>query len=175
MGLYFEMMKNWILILLLFLICSCFAKSARLSCYLSSLKNIKQFPSTEKEAKKIDSLNQKSKEFYEKCQREKLDCFVDEVKIYAEFKGGINKFREVLFENFKLPKNAKEGENHIRVTIGKNDDLEKIDILKYTDINTKAAIEDVFKLKELNNWTSAKIYSIRAKTQFEISIFIVKK
>ena len=90
-------------------------------------------------------------------------------------KEGASKFREVLFNKFKLPKHVKEGENRIRVTIGKNNNLEKIEILKYTDINSKKAIEDVFKLKELNNWSSTKIYSIPAKRQFEISIFIVNK
>lgn len=81
----------------------------------------------------------------------------------------------LLFNNFKLPKNAKEGENRIRVTIGKNNNLEKTEILKYTDANAKKAVEEVFKMKELENWSSAKIYNIPIKTQFEISIFIVQK
>ncbi|WP_379967226.1 hypothetical protein [Epilithonimonas sp. UC225_85] len=166
-------MKNWILILLLFIFCSCTAKSVKLGYYISTLDNIKELPPTGKESKIIDSLNQKSNEFSEKCKRENLSCFIDEVKTWAEFKGGANNFREVLFNNFKLPKNALEGENRIRVTVGKNNNLEKIEILKYTDINTKAAVEEVFKLKELDHWASAKIYNIPVRTQFEISIFIV--
>ena len=80
-----------------------------------------------------------------------------------------------LFNNFKLPKNAKEGENRIQVTIWKHNNLEKFEILKYTDVNTKKAVEEVFKIKELGYWSSAKIYNIPLKTQFEISIYIVKK
>lgn len=167
-------MRN-IIFILLFLICGCVAKPVRLSYYLSTLENIKDFPPTEREAKTIDSLNKKSKEFSEKCRRENLNCTIDSSEIWVEFKGGITKFRMILFNNFKLPQNAKEGENRVRVTIGKNNNLEKIEILQYTDVDTKQAIEDVFKLKELDNWASAKIYSIPVKTQFEISIFIVRK
>lgn len=156
--------------------CNCFVKYTNLRYYLSTLENIQDFPPTEKEAKTIDSLNQISREFYEKCKKEnELSCIVDGYEIWAEFKGGVSKFRELLFNNFKLPKNAKEGENRIRVTIGKSNGIEKIEILQYTDLDTKQAIEDVFKLKELDNWASAKIYSIPVKTQFEISIFIVNK
>lgn len=168
-------MKNWIAILFLFLICSCTAKSVRLKHYLSTLENIKRFPPNEKEAKVIDSLNQESKEFSEKCEREKLNCYIDGSEVYAEFKGGVARFRMVLFNNFKLPKNAKEGENRIRVTIGEKNNLEKIELLEYTDVDTKFAIEEVFKLEDLDHWASAKNYNIPIKTQFEISIFIVKK
>lgn len=168
-------MKNISPILLLFLIYSCTTKHIQSSYYISTLENIKDFPATEKETKNIDSINQSLKEFSEKCERDNLNCIIDGYKVWAEFKGGISKFRETLFKNFKLPQNAKEGENRIRVTIGKNNRIEKIEILKYTDIATRKAIEDVFKLKELNNWSSAKIYSIPIKTQFEISIFIVDK
>jgi len=81
----------------------------------------------------------------------------------------------ILFNNFKVPKSAQTGENRIRMTIGTKDNLESIEVLKYTDEYTKKAIENVFKLTKLNTWKSAKIYGIPAKQQFEISIFIEKK
>ena len=174
MGLYSIKMKNWIFILLLFLVCSCTTRT-ELKYYLSTLENIKELPPTEKESKMIDSLNKKSKEFSEKCKRENLNCLECPISYRAEYFGGTNKFRLLLFNNFKLPKNAEEGENHVQVTIGKDNNLEKIEILKYTDVNTKKAVEEVFKKKELSYWSSAKIYNIPLKTQFEISIFIVKK
>jgi len=170
------MIKVFLTSVFLFLmIYSCRVKPAYVTCNLSTLENINNFPAAGREAKTIDSLDMVSKEFQDKCHRENLNCTNDISEIYAEFKGGIGTFREVLFNNFKIPENAKEGENRIRVTIGKNNNLEKIEILKYTDINTKAAVEKVFKLKELDHWTSAKIYSIPVTTQFEISIFIVRK
>lgn len=81
----------------------------------------------------------------------------------------------VLFKNFKLPKNALEGENRVRITVGTNGTIENIEILKYTDENTRKAIQEVFKIKELNTWKSARIYGIPVKEQFEISIFITHK
>lgn len=48
-------------------------------------------------------------------------------------------------------------------------------MLKYTGEDAKKAIDDVFKLKELKAWTSAKIYALPVNEQFEISIFIRKK
>lgn len=93
----------------------------------------------------------------------------------ATFPKGIHNFRNVLFEKFKHPDGVREGENLIRVTIGNKNNLEKIEILKYTDEKTREAIEHVFRLKELNTWTSAKIYGVPVKEQFEISIFIEKR
>lgn len=159
----------------MFFICSCTANSTSLKYYVSTLENIKEFPLTEKESKTVDSLNQISKEFSKKCKRENLNCLECPISNKAEFKGGTTKFRMFLFNNFKLPKYAKIGENRVLVTIGENNNLEKFEILKYTDDNSKLAVEEVFKLKELGNWSSAKIYNFPIKTQFEISIFIVKK
>jgi hypothetical protein len=92
-------MKNYITIIILFFICDCATRPVGLSYYLSTLENIQDFPPTEKESKIIDSLNQKSKEFSEKCERENLNCFECPVSNNAEFIGGANKFREVLSEN----------------------------------------------------------------------------
>lgn len=86
------------------------------------------------------------------------------------FSKGIHNFRTVLYDNFKLPKDARVGENQIRVTIGIHDSIEKIEILKYTDRNSKIAIEKVFRLKELNKWISARIYDIPVKEEFIVSI-----
>ncbi len=99
---------------------------------------------------------------------------IDFEVLITNLKGGITKFRMTIFNNFKLPKNAQIGENRVRVTIGKDNNLEKIDIIKYTDAKTKKAVEGVFKMKEVGNWSSAKIYNVPVKTQFEISIFVVK-
>ncbi|MEC3875536.1 hypothetical protein [Chryseobacterium salviniae] len=50
-----------------------------------------------------------------------------------------------------------------------------MEILKYTDENSKRAIEDVFNLKELSTWKFAEIYGIAVREQFELSIFIENK
>lgn len=92
--------------------------------------------------------------------------------LYAEFPKGIHNFRIVLFNNLKIPKNATVGENRVLITIGTLNNLEKIEVLKYTDEDTKKSIEATFKLKELNTWRSASMYGIPIKQKFEISIFI---
>lgn len=77
--------------------------------------------------------------------------------------------------NSNSQKNAATGENRILVTIGTENKLENIEILKYTDQETRKSIETAFKLKELNTWESANIYGIPVKEKFEISIFIENK
>lgn len=161
--------------IIIVILISCTSIKKKSSFYLSSgIENIILFPANKKDSLKINSFDLAGKRFSEKCKREKLNCIDDSgiMTLNAEFPKGIYNFRIVLFERFKVPKNAKEGENRVRITIGTQNDLEKVEILRYTDENTKKAIENVFKLKELNTWKSAKIYGIPVKEQFEISIFI---
>lgn len=84
--------------------------------YLGTLENIKYVVSHE------DSL---------KIDRSKTDinkgsyCF--EMENHAEFRGGTSAFRQFVYENFKVPKKAKSGENTILVTICKQNNLEKVE------------------------------------------------
>lgn len=172
-------MKNvLILTTILRLLFSCSADRKQQMIYLSSgIEKIKIFPATERDSVKIDSIDLAGKKFSEKCRREYVNCIDDSgiMTLYAEFPNGIHNFRTVLFDHFKASQNTGAGENRIRVTIGTQDNLEKVEVLKYTDKDTKKATEDVFKLKELKTWKSAKIYGIPVKEQFEISIFIKAK
>jgi hypothetical protein len=144
----------------------------------TGIENIKLFPANKKDSAKISMININAKRSLEKCEKQKDVVCIDDLGtmiLNAEFPKGINNFRNVLFEKFKLPKNVREGENRIRIILGIDDNLENIEILKYTDRNTKKAIEEVFKVKELNTWKSAKMYGIPVKEQFEISIFLENK
>lgn len=153
--------------------------------YLGTLENIKYVVSHE-DSLKIDSVRLELKEATERIELEnkrrrekneksdaKVNCFDSEN--YAEFRGGTNAFRQFVYENFKVPKKTKSGENTILVTIGKQNNLEKVEILKYTDEETKKSIEDLFKLKELHKWRSAELFRVPVKQQFELSIFIENK
>ncbi|HCR77208.1 MAG TPA: hypothetical protein DIW37_12565 [Chryseobacterium sp.] len=86
-------------------------------------------------------------------------CF--EMENLAEFRGGTSAFRQSIYENFKVPKKAKSGENLVLVTIGKQNNLEKAQILKYTDEETKQTIEDLFKLKALDICNQQAYFSFR--------------
>jgi hypothetical protein len=155
------MKKLFVLIPILTLFTSCSLIQKKNKHYLGTLENIKYVVSHE------DSL---------KIERSKIEInkgyFTCEMENHGDFRGGASAFRQFIYDNFKAPKNAKAGENHILVTIGKQNNLEGIEVLKYTDEETKKTIEDLFKLKPLNNWTSANLYFIPVKQQFEISIFI---
>lgn len=166
-------MKNiYLLISALFLV-SCISNNHSITYFLSpGIENIKVFPAKIRE---IDSSIEKS---LEKCKQEKnKECIDDRdiMTIYAKFPKGISNFRMVLFNKFKLSKNATTGENRILITIGTENKLENIEILKYTDQETRKSIKTAFKLKELNTWESASIYGIPMKEKFEISIFIENK
>jgi hypothetical protein len=159
---------------------SCKAQQKQqLSNYLSSgIENIKIFPANKHDSIRIQEINLSTEKALEKCKKDKtLSCIDDRdiMILHAGFPEGISNFRTILFNRFKVPKNAAIGENRILVTIGIKNNLENIEVLKYTDKKTKRAIKNVFKLKELNTWKSAKIYGIPAKEKFEISIFIANR
>ncbi|SIQ46158.1 hypothetical protein [Chryseobacterium indoltheticum] len=168
-------MKNTFLI---FIVLFCFMNCSVKKHYLSTLENIKIFPANKADSAKIDAYNDAGNRQAEECLKLKnVICIDDSSNMYlhAQFPKGVYNFRIILFNNFKLPKDALEGENRIRITVGTNNTIDNIEILKYTDENTRKAIEDVFRLKELNTWKSAKIYGIPVKEQFEISIFVTNK
>ena len=172
------MKATFFLIFILFCT-SCSLRQQQFNYYLSSgIENIEVFPANKKDSIKIDKIDITIYKSLEECKKNKsINCIDDRgiVTIYAEYPKGIYNFRTVLIDNFKPPKIAKIGENRIRVIIGTQDNLEKIEILKYTDKNIRKAIENVFKSKELNTWKSATIYGIPVKQKFEISIFIENK
>jgi len=171
-------MKTLILFII-FCLTACASKQKHLIHYLSSgVENIKIFPTNEKDSARINTINTTSEKSIEECKKLKNATCIDDrsnLVLNAVFPKGIHEFRSLLFKKFKLPKNAKEGENRVRVIIGTHNTIEKIEILKYTDLETKKAIEDVFKLRRLNTWTSASIYGIPVNEQFETSIFVVRK
>ncbi|EFK37940.1 Uncharacterised protein [Chryseobacterium gleum] len=164
--------------LMLYFLSACTVKPKYMVYLSTGIENVKLFPANKIDSARINIININTKGSLEKCYREKNVVCINDLGamiLNAEFPKGISNFRNVLFEKFELPKNVREGENRIRIILGINDNLEKIEILKYTDKNTKKALEEVFKVKELNTWKSAKMYGIPVKEQFEISIFIENK
>lgn len=169
------MRKLLFYIVILTSLTSCNVRKKRLVHYLSTLENVK-FVASKEDSIKIDSVKLVLKKTQERIDREKSDgwiCFDSEN--HAEFKGGVTLFRELIYKKFKVSTDSKEGENLIRVTIDKTNNLETVEILKYSDESSKKQIEDIFTLKEFNNWSSARLFRIPVKQQFEISIFIKKR
>lgn len=170
---YYE--KLLFLIVITNILFGCEVRQKSFDHYLSTLENRKVLSPTEEESVIIDSLTLASKKFLEKCEKNGGNCIIDNPRQDAYFKNDITAFRNIIFEQFKTNSRSKEGENKMLVTIGKKDGIESIVFLKYTDEDSKRQIENIFKLKELNTWKSAKIYGIPVNEQFEISIFIEKK
>jgi len=158
---------------------SCDVRKKHLEHYLSTgIENIKIFAANKEDSAKIKKINIASNKYFAECEKLKnAECIDDRANMHLDaiFPKGMHNFRNVLFEKFKLPDDAKEGENLIRITIGNKNNFEKIEILRYTDEKTKKTLENIFRLKELNVWTSAKIYGIPVNEQFEISVFVKKK
>ncbi|WEK68135.1 MAG: hypothetical protein P0Y62_09635 [Candidatus Chryseobacterium colombiense] len=159
-----NMKKLFILISILTLFTSCSLIQKKKRHYLGTLENVKVIISHE-DSIKIDS----SKIAWSK----RYHC--TEMINGANFKGSISTFRQLIYDKFKPSKNAKSGENLVRITIGKSNNLEKAEIISYTDEESKSLIENIFRSEELGKWTSANQFLIPVKQQFEISIFIEKK
>ena len=111
------MKPQFYLLFTTFLLTSCL-HHAESQYKISPILNREIFIDNKSDSLKIDSLNKRSVEFEEKCKREKLDCTNDPHELYAEFFGGIYKFRELLFKKFKPNRKSICGENKIRITIG---------------------------------------------------------
>lgn len=170
------MKKYFFFTVILSIFISCCVRQKRLVHHVSTLENVKILPLTKDDSTKIDSVKLYLKKTQETIDRGKRGAWIClEPKDNAEFRGGITLFRELIFEKFKVSTNTKEGENLFRVTIGKNNNLETIEFLKFTDDDSRKQIEDIFRLKALNNWSSAEIFGIPVNEEFEISIFIEEK
>jgi len=169
-------MKSFVLILVVIFLSSCAVNKKERICYLSSLENIKIFPANKYDSIQIHKFRLNEAKQIEKAKKNKNPNVVYEICnaiLPANFSlGGAHEFRIFLFNNFKLPKNPKKGETRIRVTIGTENKLEKVEILNYTNNTMKKAVMDAFKSKDLHKWESAKMYNIRSKMDFEISFFV---
>jgi hypothetical protein len=172
------MKKIFILISIFALFISCSLIQKKKIHYISTLENVKIFRLNKSDSIKAYKSKLLAEKALEECGKRPNSNCIDDIgigNIDATFLNGISNFRMVLFNNFKVPQNAETGENRVRITIGAKDNLESIEVLKFTDEYTKKTIENVFKLPELDKWKSAKIYGIPVKEQFEISIFIERK
>ncbi|GAA4156317.1 hypothetical protein GCM10022217_15190 [Chryseobacterium ginsenosidimutans] len=172
------MKKIFLFFMILVLFTGCYITQKKKVHYLSTLENVNIFTLNKSDSIKAYKSKLLAEKSLEECEKRPNSNCIDDIgigNIDATFLNGISNFRMVLFNNFKVPKNAQTGENRVRVTIGTKDNLDSIEVLKSTDEYTKKAIENVFKLPKLNTWKSAKIYGIPVKEQFEISIFIENK
>lgn len=91
---------------MLSLLYSCNVNKKQKIYYLGTLENIKVVISKE-DSIEIDHSKIEIAKSY----------FCGEAINRAEFKEGITTFRQIIYDKFKIPKNAKTGENLIRITM----------------------------------------------------------
>ena len=142
--------------------------------YISTLENIK-FIISKKDSIRIDSIKIQNKAFYDTHEKFRGQMLPEDKTYNADFYRGISRFRELIFTKFILNRRSKNGENKIRITIGTKNNLEKIEILKYTDFTSRKNILKILRSKDIQKWTSASVNSIKVKYQFEFSLFIYDK
>ena len=139
---------------------------------LSTYKNEK-FLISHLDSIKIDKLEKENKKFADSCEKYKLNCFFDGVSRFAEFPGGVNKFRKIFYENLKIQRNTKSSVGTIKLLIGKNNLLENFEISGFKNEKIKGEIARVLKLPQLSSWASANILNI--KTDYEITLYLYIK
>lgn len=140
---------------------------------LSTLDEQK-FLLTKEDSLIINEENIKLKKFSDSCEKNKLTCFIDPFQSEAQFYGGAFKFREVFYKNLNIPKISKPSKNKIRIIIGKNDNIESIEVANFKDEAIKNEILRVLSLPEMNKWKSAKLNN-RKNVEFEIIFYLYIK
>ena len=93
-----------------------------------------KFLLTNEDSLLIDRENLKLKKFSDSCEKYKLNCFFCATDIYPQYEGGIPKFRKDIYQNLIIPRNSKPFIYKIKMVIGKNDSIKKVEIFNYKDV-----------------------------------------
>jgi len=141
--------------------------------YLTTLNNY-GFILNKNDSIQINKFKIENKKFSDSCDKYKLNCLLDGGYQYTEFKGGINNFRKIIFENFKLPLNTPKSVNNIYVVIGKNNEIKFYDI-KSKDKRVETELNRILNLPEINNWNSGSFNRYKLESYIELDLIIEKK
>lgn len=156
----------------LFFLNSCYSKTINNSQYYVTELNTSSFVLSKDDSLQVKKLEIENKKFSDSCKKYKMDCLLDGGYQYTEFKGGINNFRRIIYENFKLPANAKPSKNKIRIVIGKNDKIKSYDIENTNDFRIKNEINRILNLDEINTWKSGNFSKYKLEYLIELELII---
>ena len=129
-----------------------------------------KFLLTNEDSLLIDIENLKLKKFSDSCEKYKLNCFFCATDIYPQYEGGIPKFRKNIYQNLIIPRNSKPFIYKIKMVIGKNDNIKKVEVTNYKDEFIKNEILRVLTLPDLNKWKSAQTQA--GKAEYEIIFYL---
>ena len=122
--------------------------------------------------KKHERANRK---FADSCKKYNLGCLIDGGYEETAFPAGINKFRNIISNNFKLPFNAKNSINKIQLIIDKKDKIKSIRIENTKEEKVKNEISRVLNLNEIDRWKSGGYGSEKFEYFIEFNLVITDK
>lgn len=120
----------------------------------------------------INQYKIKNKKLSDSCNRYKLDCLLHGGHQDANFKGGINNFRQIIYDNFKIPLNTPKSKNRIYVLIGRNDKIKSYNIEAIKDQRVKNELIRILNLDEINNWKSGSYNQYKLEYFVELDLII---
>jgi len=166
--------KYYLQILLIFILFSCNSTlKNRKTFYLTTLNNY-GFIINKNDSIQINKLKIENKKFSDSCNKYKLNCLLDGGYESTEFKGGINNFRKIIFENFKIPSNTPESVNNIYIVIAKNNKIKSYNI-KSKDKKVENELNRILSLPEINNWNPGSFNHYKLESYIELDLIIEKK
>lgn len=113
---------------------------------------------------------QKVSKFSDSCKDNKLNCYYDNETFPASYPGGVNVFRSKFYDNLKIKKFVRSANIKIVMIIGKENNIENIEISNFNNENVKDEIIRVLKLPELNRWHSAR--TLIGISDYEVTFYL---
>ena len=113
--------------------------------------------------------------FADSCKKYNLSCLIDGGYEETAFPAGINNFRNIIFNNFKLPTNSKNSINKIQLIIDKKNKIRSVRIENTKEEKIKNEISRVLNLNEINRWKSGGYGSEKYEYFIEFNLVITNK
>ena len=108
--------------------------------------------------------------FSDSCRDKKINRYYDNETFPATYPGGLNMFRKNFYHNLKIKKFTKPANVKIVMIIGKQNNIENVEIYNFNNKSLKDEIVRVLKLPELNRWHSAN--TLLGTSDYEITFYL---
>ncbi len=108
--------------------------------------------------------------FSDSCRDKKINRYYDNETFPATYPGGLNMFRKNFYHNLKIKKFMKPANVKIVMIIGKQNNIENVEIYNFNNKSLKDEIVRVLKLPELNRWHSAN--TLLGTSDYEITFYL---
>ena len=130
---------------------------------------------TKDDSIQIEKHKIQNKKISDSCEVYKLNCTLDGGYSEAEFRNGINNFRNIVSNNFNLPKKSKESSNTLHLIIEKNDKIKSFTIENTKDERVRNELERILNLPETKQWKSASFNRNNLEYYLKLRVEITNK